>query len=82
MQCVPRAASSKSGDDRSKSVEIGSVIYTYRSIGCKDVSKIFNYKLKHNVVIVFCHTNLCILCFLQVFLMIRTFCLVECELSS
>lgn len=42
MQCVSRAAASKPGDDQSKSVETGGLIYTYGSIGCKDVSKILN----------------------------------------
>lgn len=81
MQHVPRAASSKPGDDLLKSVEIDRLTYNYGRIGCKDVSKIFNTKLRCNVVIVFCHTNLCLLCFLLVFSMISTSCLVECDLD-
>lgn len=81
MQCVPRATSSQPGDNLLKSTEIDKLIYTYGRTGCKDVSKILNNTLRHFVV-VFCHTNLCRLCFLLVFLMISTSCLVECKLSS
>lgn len=61
---------------------IDRLIYTYGSISCKDQSKIFNNKLKYNVITVLRYTILRLLCFLPDFLMMSISCLFECELSS